>query len=488
MTALEDLPPRLAGLLTREEADRRLFRSPARLTGSWPSSPCRAGTAGTPARCPLAPTLGVYRVGDEASAGARAGARAAGSRHSGPPAGPQARRPACRRLPQTAIEHAGHASLPHPAHHEPPLPGASKNVRDDSRIVVADALRDQEPRARRRRRCRRSPRAGRPVRGRPRAAAAGAGLDPRRSPRLIAGEGHRGDVLHRSPIRPPQPPGQLCTASFLACLDCVNARALPHHLPCSSPRPAASPRCARTRSCAAAGSLSAAAGPAEGHPRRLYRRRTRSGPRRHRPPSASLADDVLAGALGPAMTALNATAADRPACALAADPAREAAWPAADVAWPSAHTLILGRRLLRHGADTATLPRSGDRMWPSASRCPPRRERRIAQPPMGALPGRAGASASAPRRDRPGPPCRAEQVQTGVELRTPLGQGLGGSSSFGSSRTAARSRAGRAGYCLHSAARPSRRPGTTGRHQVAFSGEYRRRWRGAGRRSRRGCG
>lgn len=63
------------------------------------------------------------------------------------------------------------------------------------------------------------------------------------------------------------------------------------------------------------------------------------------------------------MTALNATAADRPASALAADPAGEATWPAADVAWPSAHTPVLGRRLLRHGADTATLPRFGDRMW-----------------------------------------------------------------------------------------------------------------------------
>lgn len=30
---------------------------------------------------------------------------------------------------------------------------------------------------------------------------------------------------------PHSPPGQPCTASLLACLDCTNARALPHQLP-----------------------------------------------------------------------------------------------------------------------------------------------------------------------------------------------------------------------------------------------------------------
>jgi hypothetical protein len=66
----------------------------------------------------------------------------------------------------------------------------------------------------------------------PQQAAAEAGLDPLTLKSLAAGEA---DTVLAGCVDnlagPDSEPGRPCTASFLACLDCVNARALPHHLP-----------------------------------------------------------------------------------------------------------------------------------------------------------------------------------------------------------------------------------------------------------------
>jgi hypothetical protein len=109
----------------------------------------------------------------------------------------------------------------------------SSAVRTDSRIVVADALREQVDKARTHQAI--------PVftaafvaaaRADPGSAAGSAGLTPGVLDELIAG--HHDTVAvacvdHRA--SPYTPVGVACRASFLTCLDCPNARALPHHLP-----------------------------------------------------------------------------------------------------------------------------------------------------------------------------------------------------------------------------------------------------------------
>lgn len=66
----------------------------------------------------------------------------------------------------------------------------------------------------------------------PQAAAEAAGLEPGRLKELVNGTQ---DTALASCVdhaaSPHDPPGQPCSASFLTCLDCVNARALPHQLP-----------------------------------------------------------------------------------------------------------------------------------------------------------------------------------------------------------------------------------------------------------------
>ncbi|MEX3104968.1 hypothetical protein ACSCBZ_21465 [Streptomyces niveiscabiei] len=64
------------------------------------------------------------------------------------------------------------------------------------------------------------------------AAAAEAGLAPEVLRRLIKGESDTAATACTGHLSGPDTePGQPCTASFLACLDCENARALPHQLP-----------------------------------------------------------------------------------------------------------------------------------------------------------------------------------------------------------------------------------------------------------------
>ncbi|MEG3629629.1 hypothetical protein [Streptomyces poriticola] len=65
------------------------------------------------------------------------------------------------------------------------------------------------------------------------AAAAEAGLAPQTLKNMMAGEQDTAVVACRDHLNSPHAPiGQACPASFLSgCLNCVNARALPHHLP-----------------------------------------------------------------------------------------------------------------------------------------------------------------------------------------------------------------------------------------------------------------
>ncbi|MET8921715.1 hypothetical protein ABZ774_08975 [Streptomyces sp. NPDC047802] len=109
----------------------------------------------------------------------------------------------------------------------------SRTVQEQSRSVVAKALREQVAKART---AMEVPvftsdfidRAAKD----PEAAAAEAGLDPEVLKGLLAGEQDTvltGCVDHLA--GPDTPPGTPCTASFFACLGCENARALPHQLP-----------------------------------------------------------------------------------------------------------------------------------------------------------------------------------------------------------------------------------------------------------------
>jgi hypothetical protein len=237
VTALEDLPAALAGALMTGEADGRLFRSPARLywllvdltgcsrrhcasTSAFSAFGSRAGG--------FVDRAGSHHVQQWARAGGFPAARAA-------PAGAAREAPSIdvRRIRQTAIEHAGRPVAHTRATMNDRYLARSQDVRDDSQIVVADALRDQEARAR-------SAQAV-PVFTAafcarfgtdPGAAAAEAGLDAAVLTEMIAGRQDTAVTSCTDHLSGPHTqPGQVCTAAFLTCLDCVNARALPHHLP-----------------------------------------------------------------------------------------------------------------------------------------------------------------------------------------------------------------------------------------------------------------
>ncbi len=109
----------------------------------------------------------------------------------------------------------------------------SPSVRADSRIVVGEALRGEVAKART---AQAVPVFTRTLLARfaadPEQVAAETGLDPATLRRIVAGGQDTAVVACTDHLSGPHtPPGQPCTASFLACLDCRNARALPHHLP-----------------------------------------------------------------------------------------------------------------------------------------------------------------------------------------------------------------------------------------------------------------
>jgi hypothetical protein len=137
------------------------------------------------------------------------------------------------RLRQTAVERTrrpvSHTRATMNDHYLARSPG----VHRDSRVVVGEALRGEVAKAR--------AVAAVPVFTRallarfaadPEQVAAETGLDMATLRQMIGGGQDTAVVACTDRLSGPYtPPGQPCTASFLACLDCRNARALPHHLP-----------------------------------------------------------------------------------------------------------------------------------------------------------------------------------------------------------------------------------------------------------------
>jgi hypothetical protein len=137
------------------------------------------------------------------------------------------------RIRQTVIEH-GRRPVSHTrATMNDHYLARSQAVADDSRVVVADALRGELARARQ---AQSVPVLTAALVARfardPAAAAAEAGIGEETLGQMIAGQRDTAVTACTDHLSGPHDPaGVACTASFLACLDCVNARALPHHLP-----------------------------------------------------------------------------------------------------------------------------------------------------------------------------------------------------------------------------------------------------------------
>ncbi|WP_461037441.1 hypothetical protein [Streptomyces mayteni] len=258
VTPVEDLPESLAGLLVEgDESEVRLFRSPLRVylllleltelsrrhgghglafgyaratkisDGRWAEGVKSVHTSdwAVGRGFPLPPRRGTPGPGRDSGAG-------------GAP-DDQAQEPAARpyvevlRLRQTALERMGRPV----AHSRRTLNDRylrrSPAVQSESRDIVRTALEEQVTKAREHQKV--------PVfsaafvamaEAEPERAAAEAGLEVGVLTRMLAGgedtvlascaDNHDG---------PDTPPGEPCTASFLACLSCRNARALPRHLP-----------------------------------------------------------------------------------------------------------------------------------------------------------------------------------------------------------------------------------------------------------------
>jgi len=235
---LEDLPPGLREVLSGD-ADDRLFRSPLRLylllaeltevsrrhgghTSVFSAFTPYPGRHGGP---PWVEGVGAHHLRRWASA------------HGFPTAdlAEQAGLPAVsvRRLRQTVIEQARRPVSHTRATMNDHYLMRSRDVRDDSRRVVSAALRDEVAKARA---VQRMPvftaeflaRAGQDLEG----AAAESGLEVQTLKRMMAGE--QDTVLASCTDHlagPYSDAGEPCTASFLACLGCQNARALPHQMP-----------------------------------------------------------------------------------------------------------------------------------------------------------------------------------------------------------------------------------------------------------------
>jgi hypothetical protein len=238
VAALEDLPASLSDLLEGGDSEGGQLRSPVRvyqLLIELTEASRRLGghrlafSAYTPKRN----ATSSYWVEGVTSNHVCSWAHNHGFPSSG--TGQQPPRPSIevRRIRQTVIER-GRRPISHtPATMNDRYLATSRNVQADSRIVVADALREQLDKARA---CQAAQvftsafvaEAERDLDK----AAERSGLPPALLTGLI--EGDHDTILaactgHRNP--PGSRPNQLCTASFLTCLDCENARALPRHLP-----------------------------------------------------------------------------------------------------------------------------------------------------------------------------------------------------------------------------------------------------------------
>jgi hypothetical protein len=234
VTALEDIPPDLADLLDTRAEDRRLFRSPLQvylLSLDLTEMARRHAGMDSPftsyAPNSAGPDLWTTRVDSGRWAITRGFPR---SGRAGPGS-----RPAIdtRRIRQTVIEQrrqpVAHTRWTMNDHYL----ARSADVQAESRKVVGAALRGQVEAARARRQipvftAEFLARAGKNLPS----AATEAGLDPQVLARLAAGDQDTALAActdHRD--SPHAPAGSPCPASFLTCLDCPNARAMPRHLP-----------------------------------------------------------------------------------------------------------------------------------------------------------------------------------------------------------------------------------------------------------------
>jgi hypothetical protein len=238
VTALEDLPAGLARVLSAEDGERRLFRSPLRLYEllldltelarrhgghqdaftAYTASPTRRGK-----RWPSRPeSFHVCRWAIDN------GFPSAG--HAVPGGLPPVN---VRWLRNTALARAQRPVAHTRATLNDRYLMSSAQVARESRTVVAQALQEEVSKARSRQAA--------PVltaefveraRADPAAAAAEAGLPAGTVAALVSGRSDTvlaGCTSHTD--SPHAPVGTPCTASFLECLDCPNARALPRHLP-----------------------------------------------------------------------------------------------------------------------------------------------------------------------------------------------------------------------------------------------------------------
>ncbi|WP_459649299.1 hypothetical protein [Kitasatospora sp. Ki12] len=238
IAALEDLPADLADLFGASSEEPRLMRSPLRLYQLLLSLTELARRHGGTSAAFASLYLGSGKTGSFWGVGTDASDVLAWARSHGFPAarnavsgGPPA--VDVKRIRQTALERRRHPV----AHSRRTLNdlylNGSRTVQADSRRIVATALRQEVAKAR----------AAQAVpvftadfiaqaRHDLAGAAAQVGLEPQSLKELLGAQRDTvtvGCVDHLA--SPVAEPGQPCPASFLDCLSCGNARALPHQLP-----------------------------------------------------------------------------------------------------------------------------------------------------------------------------------------------------------------------------------------------------------------
>lgn len=236
---LEDLPSGLAGVLSVPAGEDRLLRSPLRVYqlllelaevsrrhgGHTCAFTARAAFPGPSGDSAWVSGVGAHHVLRWAR---DRGFPVAGE--SGPAGQPPVN---VRRIRQTVTERRRRPVAHTRATMNDQYLMPSGRVQRESRPVVAAALREEVGKARARQRAHVLTAAFiARFASDPDAAAAEAGLDASAAGRLLAGE--QDTVLASCADHlagPHADPGQPCPASFLSCLDCANARALPHQLP-----------------------------------------------------------------------------------------------------------------------------------------------------------------------------------------------------------------------------------------------------------------
>ncbi len=234
--ALEDLPPSLAGVLSEAGPEDPLFRSPLRAYRLLVDlTECSRRRLGTPAAFTAFSARGGGLIDGLRQDHVYQWARGHEFPTAAVPPERSGGRPAIsvRRIRQTVIEATRHPVAHTRATMNDHYLARSASVRARSQAVVGDALRGEVARAREAQAV--------PVltaafiarfRHDPAAAATEAGMKIDGLRQMIGGDKDTAVTACTDHLSGPHTqPGQPCTASFLTCLDCPNARALPRHLP-----------------------------------------------------------------------------------------------------------------------------------------------------------------------------------------------------------------------------------------------------------------